>query len=328
MAIIFGEISRALSYHCPIMESRIIGRYHGDKTGPFLICIGGIHGNEPAGILAIKEVLRLLGQEKSHFPDFTYHGTFLGIRGNLEALRQKKRFIDRDLNRMLTHEEIDHFKQKPPELLLQEEKESLELLDLIASAIQEASPSLTLILDLHTTTASGGVFSIAADDEMSLALATGLHIPVILGFASGLKGTTIDYFNNPVENIHCVVFEAGQHEDAESVDRTVSAIINCMRALHAVNSNHVDHRHDSLLISLGKHLPKVTKLIYHYKIHPHETFVMRDGYKNFDAIKKGDWLAENENGRILSLHDGLILMPKYQPLGEDGFFIVKEIDTD
>jgi len=252
MAIIFGEISRALSYHCPIMESRIIGRYHGDKTGPFLICIGGIHGNEPAGILAIKEVLRLLGQEKSHFPDFTYHGTFLGIRGNLEALRQKKRFIDRDLNRMLTHEEIDHFKQKPPELLLQEEKESLELLDLIASAIQEASPSLTLILDLHTTTASGGVFSIAADDEMSLALATGLHIPVILGFASGLKGTTIDYFNNPVENIHCVVFEAGQHEDAESVDRTVSAIINCMRALHAVNSNHVDHRHDSLLISLGK----------------------------------------------------------------------------
>jgi succinylglutamate desuccinylase len=307
------------------MEQRIIGQFKGDSKGPFLICIGGMHGNEPAGIAAIEEVLRLLDKEKSDDPDFIYHGSFLGIRGNLEALRQKKRFIDRDLNRMLSAEEIQHFQQQPRDLLLQEEKESLELLDLIVSSIQQHRAPLTLILDLHTTTASGGVFSITAEDNMSLTLAKGLHIPVVLGIASGLKGTTIYYFNRPDEHTHCVVFEAGQHEDPQSVDRTVSAIINCMRALLAVDPKHVDHRHDGLLMSLGEHLPKVTRLIYHYKIQPDEKFIMKEGYKNFDVVNRGDQLATNQYGPVLSTYDGLILMPKYQSLGDDGFFIVEEI---
>jgi succinylglutamate desuccinylase len=307
------------------MEQRIIGRYEGDSSGPFLICIGGIHGNEPAGVSAIEEVLRLLDKEKADFPDFTYRGSFWGIKGNLEALKQKKRFIDRDLNRMLSESEISQFRHKAPALRLQEEKESLELLDLISSSIRQFQPPLTLILDLHTTTASGGVFSIAAEDDMSLALAKGLHIPVILGIATGLKGTTIDYFNRPEKNTFCVVFEAGQHEDPQSIDRTVSAIINCMRALQSVDPQHVDHRHDGLLMSLGEHLPAVTKLIFHYKIQPGEKFVMKEGFKNFDAIKRGDLLANNESGPVTSPYDGLILMPKYQALGDDGFFIVEEI---
>ena len=307
------------------MEQRIIGQFGGDLHGPFLICIGGMHGNEPAGISAIGEVLRLLEQEKNDHPDFRYQGSFLGIRGNLEALQQKKRFIDRDLNRILSAEKINQFQDQPPALLLQEEKECLELLDLIASSIQQQQPPLTLILDLHTTTASGGIFSIAAEDDMSLSLAKGLHIPVILGIASGLKGTTIDYFNRPEEHTYCVVLEAGQHDDPQSVDRTVSAIINCMRALKSVDPRYVDHRHDGLLMRLGEHLPKVTRLIYHYKIQPEERFVMKEGYKNFDFIKRGDQLATNQFGPVLSNYDGLILMPKYQTLGDDGFFIVEEI---
>lgn len=307
------------------MEQRIIGRYEGDSQGPFLICIGGMHGNEPAGIAAIEEVIRLLEKEKTDFPDFNYSGSFLGVIGNLEALKQKKRFIDRDLNRMLTEEGARHSQSHPPPPVFQEEKERLELLDLISSSIMQLQPPLTLILDLHTTTASGGVFSIAAEDDMSLTLAKGLHIPVILGITAGLKGTTIDYFNHPQKNTYCIVIEAGQHDDPQSIDRTVSAILNCMRALHSVDPKHVDHRHDGLLISLGEHLPKVTRLTYHYKIPPGEKFIMKQGFKNFDFIKQGDLLANNQNGPITSPQDGLILMPKYQPLGDDGFFIVEEI---
>src|SRR5207344_759158 len=105
---------------------------------------------------------------------------------------------------------------------------------------------------------------------------------------------TIDYFNHPDEHQYCVVFEAGQHDDRQSVDRTVSAIVNCMRALHSVDPRHVDHRHDGLLMHLGEHLPKVTRLIYHYKIQTDERFVMKEGYKNFDFIKRGDQLATNQ----------------------------------
>ena len=308
------------------MEQRIIGRFKGDQEGPLLICIGGIHGNEPAGIKAIEDVMYWLQNEKLNFPNFIYKGSLLGLKGNLEAIQQKKRFIDRDLNRMLTPEEINQVRSQPSSSYLQEEKECIELLDVISAEINDQKPSLTLILDLHTTTATGGVFSIAAEDKVSLSLAKGLHIPVILGIASGLKGTTLDYFNRPNENIFCVVLEAGQHDDPQSVVRTVSAIINCMRALESIDPQYVDHHHDGLLIDLGKNLPAVTRLIYHYKIQPGEKFIMKEGYMNFDLIQKGDWLADNQDGQILAPTGGLILMPKYQPLGDDGFFIVEEVN--
>jgi succinylglutamate desuccinylase len=306
------------------MEDRIIGRLRGPKTGPLLIAIGGVHGNELAGVSAIEKVFQLLFLEKQAHPGFAYQGTFLGVRGNLQALMQSKRFIDRDLNRIMTSDEIEQIRNQPEESRLQEEKECLQLIDLITSEIDKVSPGLTLILDLHTTTASGGVFSIAADDEMSLRLAKGLHVPVILGIAEGLKGTTIDYFNQPKKNTFCVVFEAGQHEDPLSVERTVSAIINCMRSIAAVDPIHVDHHHDELLIRLAQGLPRVTRLSYHYKIQPGENFIMKTGFQNFDHIHKGQALAENKDGIITSPQDGFILMPKYQTLGDDGFFIVQE----
>ena len=32
---------------------RIIGRYEGNEPGPLFLCIGAMHGNEPAGVQAI-----------------------------------------------------------------------------------------------------------------------------------------------------------------------------------------------------------------------------------------------------------------------------------
>jgi succinylglutamate desuccinylase len=306
------------------MEDRIIGRYVGKHPGPLLICLGGIHGNEPAGIRAIEEVFGLLAHEKEVHPDFSFHGTLLGVRGNLPAIDCGKRFIHRDLNRILLKEELDQLRALPPDQRGEDEQEALTLVDLIEYEHNQHGAGITLLLDLHTTTAFGGIFSIAAEDEMSLKLAKGLFVPVILGIADTLKGTTIDYFNRPEGQLYSVVFEAGQHEDPESVSRTVSAIINCMRSIGQIAAAHVDSRHDGLLQGQAAGLPAVTRLVYHYTIEPGEAFTMRPGYKNFDVISKGETLASNATGIIASPMDGLILMPKYQPMGNDGFFIVQE----
>ncbi len=308
------------------MEGRIIGRYEGQKPGPVLLCIGGIHGNEPAGVLAIREVLERLKQEKINRPEFEYHGTLVGILGNTEAFRQQKRFIDRDLNRMLSREEIERILLVPTGHRTVEEQQCLELVECIEREKRARPDSPVLLIDLHTTTASGGLFSIAADDDMSLQLAKGLHVPVILGIAHGLKGTTLDYFNRPQERMHCIVFEAGQHTDPNSVMHSVSAIINCMRSMGAVLPEDVDHGHDRLLKDLAEGLPRVTRLICHYKIHSGEHFRMQPGYKNFDPVRKGDIVAENDQGPVRIPHDGLILMPKYQPQGDDGFFLVEPVE--
>ncbi len=308
------------------MEHRIIGRYEGKEDGPLLICIGGMHGNEPAGIAAISEIFHLLEIEPQTNPDFRYRGNLVGIRGNLHALEEKKRFILRDLNRMLIEEEDAQSRISDPMTWTIEDKERIDLIDAIEDEIKKYNPAFTLILDFHTTTADGGIFTIASNDDISRHLAKGLHAPVILGISEGLVGTTIEYFNRPSQNRFCIVFEAGQHDDPDCVFRAVAAIINCMRSIGSVEPRDVDHRHDGLLISLAIGLPKVSKLICHYKIIPGENFVMNSGYENFHPVKKGEWLATNNDGKIYSPADGLILMPKYQSQGEDGFFIVEVVE--
>lgn len=308
------------------MEGRIIDRYEGTEPGPLLICIGGMHGNEPAGILAIKEVFRLLDIEVACNPEFIYRGSFIGIRGNLRAIDSEQRFIDRDLNRMLLKEELTRITALPESAWTSEDRECLDLIRTIEEEKRKHKPSASLIIDLHTTTADGGIFTIAADDQMSSTLAKGLHAPVILGFTENLKGTTLSYFNRPLKDDFCIVFEGGQHDDPESVFRTAAAIVNCMRTIGSVDSRHVDHRHDGMLIKISEGLPKVTKLIYHYKIADGEQFVMNPGFKNFQPLRKGDIIAKNENGPVAAPMDGLILMPKYQDQGDDGFFIVEAVE--
>ncbi len=307
------------------MESRIIDRFESPEAGPLLICIGGMHGNEPAGIEAIQEVFKLLEKEPELNPGFRYRGNMVGVRGNRHAINLKKRFIDRDLNRMLTVSEIDRIKKIEQPNRTIEEQECIELVIAVEEEIEKYKPEFTLILDFHTTTADGGIFTISSKDDTSLELALGLHAPVILGIAEGLIGTTIEYFNRPAANCFCIVFEAGQHNDPQCVHRTVAAIVNSMRSIGSVEPRDVDHRHDGLLISLSIGLPKVTRLIYHYKIMPEENFTMIPGYTNFKSILKGEHLATNESGNIYSPFDGLILMPKYQAQGEDGFFIIEPV---
>jgi succinylglutamate desuccinylase len=305
------------------MTNRIIGRYEGPEKGPLFICLGGIHGNETAGPKAIEKVFRLLEEEPSINPAFRYKGVLLGLSGNLAALNEHQRFINRDLNRMMTSQEATRIFQEDPLNLSIEDKEFMALIEIIAEEKRRINPTFTLILDLHTTTADGGIFTIAAEDEMSTKLAKGLHAPVVLGIAEILKGTTINYFNEPFSNNHCIVFEAGQHEDPFATHRSVAAIINCMRSIGAVDPGDVDHKHDGLLIDYSLGLPKVSRLVFHYKIKPGENFVMMPGYKNFQQIHAGEILAHNESGAISSPVDGLILMPKYQSRGEDGFFIIE-----
>lgn len=285
-----------------------------------------MHGNEPAGILAIKEVLRLLSIENSFNPGFRYQGSFVGILGNLQAIEKGQRFIDRDLNRMLLPEELERIAGTPIALRTPEDLECIELIRIIEEEKRKHKPAASLILDLHTTTADGGIFTICADDEMSRKLGKGLHAPVITGFAENLKGTTLSYLNKPDDDAFCIVFEAGQHNDPESVFRTAAAIVNCMRTIGSVHSRDVDHRHDGILIRMSEGLPKVSKLVYHYRIQPGEQFTMKPGYKNFQPLKAGEIVAENEHGPITTPVNGLILMPKYQPLGDDGFFVVDVVE--
>ncbi|MCB0553584.1 MAG: succinylglutamate desuccinylase/aspartoacylase family protein [Phaeodactylibacter sp.] len=308
---------------------RLIGKHTGQKKGPLLICVGGMHGNEPAGVQALEILFKLLELEPHANPNFTFCGRILGLRGNLRAIREKTRFIDKDLNRLWTPENVSRIKAAVPETLLSEELELRELLSLIEWEIADYQPEKIVLLDLHTTTASGGIFSIATDDPESVKMAVELHAPVVKGMLEGIQGTTLHYFNS--ENFGrktvAVGFESGQHNDPLSVNRAIAASINCMRTLGCVRAQDVENRHDALLIEYSKNLPKVLELIMCHSIHPGDKFHMMPDYENFQPVQKGEILAYDRHGPIQAQADGRILMPLYQKKGNDGFFLIRALEN-
>ena len=326
--MISSNLSRKAAKAIDTETDRIIGQHEGPEKGPLLICVGGMHGNEPAGIQALEILFKLLEIEPETNPNFAFKGRLLGLRGNRRAISKKMRYLEKDLNRQWTPENVARVKATPNANLQAEELELKELITIIEQNIEDYRPEKIVLLDLHTTTAHGGIFSIATDDPESVRIAVELHAPVVKGMLEGIRGTTLHYFNGdnfPYPTVG-VSFESGQHNEPLSVNRAIAAIINCMRTIGCVRAEHAGNRHDALLIEYSKDLPKVLELIICHEIQAGDDFHMMPNYENFQVVKKGELLAHDRHGAIYAKADGRILMPLYQKQGDDGFFIIRTVD--
>ncbi len=309
-----------------IAESeRIIGHYRGAEAGPLVVAIGGIHGNEPAGVLALERLFDLLEDEPRLNPAFNFKGDFLALRGNLEALAAGKRYIDVDLNRIWRP-----LAGNPDDFATSEDRELFELLAAIETALEDSPLSELVLLDLHTTTANGGIFAITGDDAPSLSLAAEMTVPVIKGMMSGLQGTTLHFFRAnhfaTPRPVRAISFESGNHDDPASVNLALAATINLLRALGCVKEQDVSTYHDERLRESSASLPRMTELVYVHRIanDGSDAFRMRPGYRNFQPVAKGELLATDKNGDIAAPAGGYLLMPLYQELGDEGFFIIQD----
>ena len=311
-----------------VKADRIIMDYEGQEKGPLLIVIAAIHGNEQAGVRALRLVEKMLQVEPITNPSFSLHGKIVGLIGNTKAIEKGVRFIDQDLNRMWLPSNLSHILNKKVDDLNTEESELLSLLECIEEISNAYDPEELYILDLHTTSSGGGIFAIPNNDARSLEIAKNLHAPVVLDMLKAISGTTLHYFNKkkaerPITT--SVTFEAGQHDDYLSVNRCIAAVVNCLKSINSVRSDDVENIHDEILISYSSNLPKLSRLLYKHDILPSDTFVMKPGYNNFDPVKEGDILAYDQKGEIKAKRSGLILMPLYQNQGNDGFFIIQPL---
>jgi succinylglutamate desuccinylase len=308
-------------------STRIIGEYSQGISGPLLLLFGAIHGNESAGVKAIDLVIKMLEIEKVKNFSFEFRGKVVGLIGNKEAYKQKVRFIDEDLNRIWDRRRVATLLATNTINKSQEERELLDILAQLENIVLDYKPSEIVILDLHTTSSSGGIFTIPSNENRSLEIAKQLHAPVIKNMLTGVSGTLLHYFENDIfQNARTtiVTFESGQHVDPLSINRSIAACINCMRSIKMVDANVVENIHDDLLISYSKGLPKLTRLIYKHSIEARDHFRMLDGFTNFQPISEGQIIAEDKNGPVQSPLSGMILMPLYQSKGNEGFFIIRE----
>lgn len=314
------------------MVHRIIGQFTGKEPGPLAILFGAIHGNEPAGIRAIEEVFRILDRQATRDPAFDVKGTVIGLVGNLEAFAAGQRFLEKDLNRIWTIDHLQRVLQTEAGHRHGDDREMAALYEIIRQKVRDIQPETLVLLDLHTTSAEGGIFCIPADDNGSLRLAKELHAPVILGLLGGINGTLLDFAAGKHFEVGAypkytvgVAFEAGQHEDPLSVSRSISAILACLKACGALKPEALESAYDQVLEQHNASFPKVTRLRHAHHIRQGDAFRMRPGYVNFQPVRAGEHLADDAGGPILAPDKGLILMPLYQTKGSDGFFIVEEV---
>jgi Succinylglutamate desuccinylase / Aspartoacylase family len=300
-------------------EEHLLGRFIGDESGPTLIVTGSVHGNEASGTTAIKRILPRLESSKDRLKGRVYL-----LAGNTRALKNAVRFIDTDLNRHWTKENIsNNLPDSPVSPKLSEDVEQRELLKIFNEILSTAQAEV-YALDLHSTSADGVPFGTVGDTLRNRDFAQKFPITFLLGIEEQLDGTILEYLNNL--GAVTLGFEGGQHV-AESTIDTQEAMI----WLAHVNSGNlkrsdvpdIERQQQILKKATGK--SRILEIRYRHPVQVEDEFEMRQGFQNFQPIDRGQILAKDKNGEIKSGEKGLILMPLYQKLGEDGFFIGREI---
>lgn len=298
----------------------MIGRIEGADGGPTIIVFAGMHGNEPAGIKALGRVFTALeGREKN------FCGKFIGIRANLRALYEGVRYVDEDMNRIWFPSIIDKIRRCPVEELESSERTEIKkLLEIIDREVSDSPDEPVIFVDLHSFSSQGSMFAITAKKENHIDIISSLHVPMVFGIEEALRGTALRYFQN--FDYISFALEGGNHQNKVTIENKTAALMllicktGCLVPSEIQEYDAYNHH----LVRHNQKLPSRVELVYQHIIEPGDDFEMRPGYKNFQPIKKGEWLANDKNGQIRAQSDGYILMPLYQKQGDDGFFIVRE----
>ncbi len=289
---------------------RKLGEYVGNEDGPTVIAIGGMHGNEPAGVLAIRHVLNTLETRK-----IPLNGRFFAFTGNLKALRLGVRYLDRDLNRCWTNDLVE----TKPDIAEYEEIHSIrtELEDILATSNGPVS-----FLDLHSFSGDGPPFVISDDLDFFNEVFTGLPFPIITELTSKIEGTLNHYYQ--ALGHRAIAIEGGQHNDPQTVPNLILFLWLFLLKRNYIQPQYApDGIEDAWnqLIQLTGHLPSKVRVNYRHAIQDGDMFKMFPGFKSFTPIRKGDPLGTDRQGIVYAPNSGCILMPLYQGQGNDGFFL-------
>lgn len=300
------------------MAGRVLGRV-GPAGGLVLVCVAGLHGNEPAGVVGLARVIERLESDPEGL-----EGELVGLLGNRCALVEGKRYLRRDLNRMWQPERLRRLRAGGAP----EEPEEDELRDLdreLTPLLAGATDGRLHVLDLHTTSAPGPAFAVLDDTLVNRAFALGLGVPLVLGLEEELDGPLLHY----MVDLGAVAasFESGQHQDPAAVDAAEAAVWLALEAsgVLAPGSRPEPVAARRRLAAGAAGLPQVTEVIYRHPVAPGDGFAMAPGFLGFEPVAQGQALGRDRGGKVTAPRRGRLLMPLYQSQGDDGYFLVRDV---
>ncbi len=273
-------------------------------SGPRLLVLGGVHGNEVCGPAAIDYILGLFNTGKIQVAAGSV--TFVPIC-NPRAYAENKRFIDRNLNRALAR---------------RAEPKAYEefLMNDLAVLLEDCD----VLLDIHSYRAGGPAFAFRGGDELRereepFIAALGLN-HVIYGWqeayaASGAKidptesvGTT-EYARN--HGAIATTVECGQHLDPSAIPVAIRAIEGALTHC-GIAKLPLPPRQDNMRRT------RIKQLFYKQR-----TGGYAKPWKHLDEIKEGELIATFEDGqKILAPFTGRMVLPHADcPVGQEWFYL-------
>jgi len=282
-----------------------------------------LHGNEPAGVHALEDVIARLQHDRPPFK-----GSVLGLRGNLAALNRGVRSIEYDLNRIWTTDHLaaarcggsgDDGPATGPE-----HEEMLDILARCDEVIQSAGGPV-LFLDLHSTSGEGPPFLILARNPDNLRRAARFPVPAVLGLETMFQGTLIDFMR--ARGHAGFAIEGGKNDDPETVAYQRALLWAAFHAEGSIKDPEICSE-DGIVGKLAGRvaaLPRQVEMHYRHSIGREDGFRMRNGYRNFQTVRKGEVVGEDREGPVAVPMSGILMFPLYQEQGTDGFFIAEPV---
>ena len=314
-----GALPAAVLPNGGIQAPRVLGHCRGDREGPLLIAVAGLHGNEVAGVGACQIFLEALDAAGG-----PARGDVLMLAGNRGALAAGVRWLDLDMNRVWRRARLARLVQRDRVGHQREDAEQRALLAALDQGIRSARGPIRLV-DLHTMSGAGPPFATTGDTLTNRRLARLIPVPLVLGLEEQVEGTLLEYFTGLGHG--AVAVEGGQHRDGNSVDGLEAALWCVATGLEMVprellpRAEAARHR----LIEAARGAPAVVEMRYRHRLADGSGYRTRPGYRSFDPVRAGEVVADSAAGPVRVRMEGRILMPLYQQQGDDGFFLVSDV---
>jgi len=264
----------------------------GEKFGKVSVILAGVHGNESPGIRAFDEILPNLKIE---------FGKVIFIYANLEAIKQNKRFIEKNLNRCF-------FKNQSVDI-----KQTLE--GETAKEIMSYLDSADFALDLHASFTEDSIPFVICD-EMQIKNANIFDSEIVsYNWDSFEPGSTDNYMN--LQNKPCFCFECGYLGNEKAVEDAKKAIYNFLIFTGNINGE--------ILKSENQRYLRIKDLFINKK----GLFRKSRYFKDFEKVNEkviigleGDKIITiDKNNIVLFLRDS-------EKLNEECFLVAEEISKE
>lgn len=289
------------------------------RPGPLVIITAGMHGNEPAGVRAARELFECL-------KDTPTGGRIIALAGNLAAIQRGVRHQGQDLNRLWTPENLQPLGGRPPEEDTPDERELRALFSTIEAErdAARAKAQRVVLIDLHSTSVDGGAFTVVPDSIPSRRLARDIGLPAILGLEERIEGPLLTWLVSQGDT--ATVIEGGQHEAPRTQEVLRDGLWVALSHVGVLPEQ--DERVDRarvLMRASCDDVPEVLDLVYAHVIDAESGFVMDEGWTNFMPVSLGERLAAEHDQVVEAPIGGYMLMPLYQGLGTEGFFLCRKV---